>query len=75
MTLICVPEGFHQNLAHPILGDTVVDGIPIRLSHTPGSIERTSPALGQDTDAVLSELLGLSPQEIAAHDRGNAFTF
>ena len=68
-------RGFHQNLAHPILGDTVVDGIPIRLSHTPGSIERTSPALGQDTDAVLSELLGLSPQEIAAHDRGNAFTF
>ena len=67
-------RGFYQSLSHPMLGDTRVDGIPIRLSHTPGRIERTSPALGQDTDAVLSRLLGLSPQEIAAHERTGTFS-
>lgn len=35
-----------------------------RLSETPGSIRTLGPALGEHTDAVLGELLGLSPADL-----------
>ena len=35
-----------------------------RLSVTPGRIKHLGPKLGQDTDEILSGLLGLEPQEI-----------
>jgi len=37
-----------------------------RLSRTPGRITHAGGALGHDTDAVLSGLLGMSADEIAA---------
>jgi crotonobetainyl-CoA:carnitine CoA-transferase CaiB-like acyl-CoA transferase len=37
---------------------------PVRLSETPGSIRRSAPALGEDTDDVLREL-GFSEPEVA----------
>lgn len=44
---------------------------PIRLSRTPLRHERSAPLLGEHTDSVLSERLGLSAQELRAlHDRG-----
>jgi formyl-CoA transferase len=47
-------------------GDTLtVPGIIPKLSRTPGAHARNAPALGQDTDDVLSEV-GLSSEQIAA---------
>jgi crotonobetainyl-CoA:carnitine CoA-transferase CaiB-like acyl-CoA transferase len=45
-------------------GVTRMLGIPIKLSETPGRVERRPPKFGEDTDAVLAEL-GLSASEIA----------
>jgi crotonobetainyl-CoA:carnitine CoA-transferase CaiB-like acyl-CoA transferase len=42
-----------------------VVGVPIKLSRTPGSLDRGAAALGEDTSAVLSDL-GYSDSEIAA---------
>ena len=40
---------------------------PIRLhGSAPGLVERPAPLLGQDTDRVLAELLGLSASELTA---------
>ncbi len=48
-------------------GDVVeLDGIPCRLSETPGRVRAAGPLLGEHTDTVLHEILGLSTTEIAA---------
>lgn len=49
---------------HPSAGRVTVAGLPVKLSHTPGSIRRPPPRLGEHTDAVLAEL-GLPPAEIS----------
>jgi crotonobetainyl-CoA:carnitine CoA-transferase CaiB-like acyl-CoA transferase len=49
---------------HPVLGRVHVAAPPYRLSRTPAHIERPAPCLGQDTQAVLTEVLGLPPDEI-----------
>ncbi len=43
-------------LAHPAIPDFRVTGLPIKLSATPGAPRSAPPALGADTDAVLTEL-------------------
>ena len=40
-------------------------GFPFRASVTPASIRRPAPLLGEHTAEVLTELLGLSPAEVA----------
>jgi crotonobetainyl-CoA:carnitine CoA-transferase CaiB-like acyl-CoA transferase len=44
---------------HPIAGDVRVVGPPVRLSETPGAVRSPAPLLGQHTDEVLRERLGL----------------
>lgn len=44
-------------------GATQVDGVPFRLSATPGSVRRCAPEIGENNDYVLGELLGLSERE------------
>ena len=41
-------------------------GFPFRASATPASIRRPAPLLGEHTAEVLTDLLGLSPAEVAA---------
>lgn len=48
----------------PGLGSMRMGGLPVKLSDTPGGIERHPPRLGQHTDVVLGEL-GLTGEEIA----------
>ena len=59
-------RGFWVDVDHPRRGRTRVPISPIRL-HTGGRAEVRAPAptLGQHTDAVLAELLGLGPEERA----------
>ncbi len=50
-----------------------ISNSPLRLSRTPGRIRGGPPTIGHDTRAVLQELLGMSPDEVAAEfERGSA---
>jgi len=59
-------RGFWVDIEHPRRGPTRVPISPIRL-HAGGKPEIRSPAptLGQHTEAVLAELLGLKAEELA----------
>ena len=57
---------FFVELEHPEVGKRRHMGIPWKLSMTPCEVQRPAPCLGQDTDAVLSEIAGLSCDEIEA---------
>lgn len=52
------------SLPHPVIGDMKVNGNPVKLMDTKVQISRPAPALGQDTEDVLSALLGLNDTEI-----------
>jgi crotonobetainyl-CoA:carnitine CoA-transferase CaiB-like acyl-CoA transferase len=51
---------------HPVAGTIEMTAPPIRMSETPGSIRRPAPLLGQHTEEVLRERLGISAGEIDA---------
>ena len=50
-------------LDHPLRGEFMVPGCPVKLSDSEAEL-RVAPALGQDTDEVLRELLDFSDEEI-----------
>jgi crotonobetainyl-CoA:carnitine CoA-transferase CaiB-like acyl-CoA transferase len=52
-------------LEHPEAGPIRVTGVPVKLSETPGSVDSPPPVLGQHTDEVLSDWLGMSDAEVA----------
>jgi crotonobetainyl-CoA:carnitine CoA-transferase CaiB-like acyl-CoA transferase len=51
--------------AHATLGPLRVLGIPIKLSEAPGAVRMPPPTLGQHTEAVLRNDLGLRDEEMA----------
>jgi crotonobetainyl-CoA:carnitine CoA-transferase CaiB-like acyl-CoA transferase len=51
---------------HPRAGKVRMVGAPVRLSETPGSVRTPAPMLGEHTDEVLRQLLGLDAKEVAA---------
>ena len=58
-------RGYLVELEHPEVGKRIHAGIPWTMSGTPCKIWRAAPLLGQDTDYLLSSLLGYSPEKIA----------
>jgi crotonobetainyl-CoA:carnitine CoA-transferase CaiB-like acyl-CoA transferase len=61
------------DLPHPVAGGkpTRLIASPIKLSETPVEYRRAPPTLGEHTEEVLEELLGLAPSEIEAlRERG-----
>jgi crotonobetainyl-CoA:carnitine CoA-transferase CaiB-like acyl-CoA transferase len=54
------------DLPHPVAGTVPQVKNPIRFSRTPIEYERAPPTLGQHTQDVLQDLLGLSPEQVAA---------
>jgi crotonobetainyl-CoA:carnitine CoA-transferase CaiB-like acyl-CoA transferase len=51
---------------HASIGALRVLGTPIKLSSTPGSVRTAPPALGQHTDSVLRQDLGLTAAQVEA---------
>jgi benzylsuccinate CoA-transferase BbsF subunit len=58
--------GFLVKLNEPEAGEIVTEGVPIRLSETPGMVRGVAPLMGEHTHEIARELLGLSDKEIAA---------
>lgn len=52
------------DVEHPTLGILTVPGIPIKLDATPGSIRKAPPLVGEDTEVVYRDVLGLDAEEI-----------
>lgn len=57
-------RGMQFQMQHPVAGEIPLVASPIRMSGTPVQYRSAPPRLGQDTQAVLSRLLGLSQATI-----------
>ena len=57
--------GFYAELDHPLAGRVKHEGVVAHLGDTPGGLWTPAPLLGQHTDELLSELLGLTPEELS----------
>ncbi|MCW7541051.1 CoA transferase [Aquabacterium sp. A7-Y] len=58
-------RGLQAELPHPRFGRVAGVASPLRLSETPPQLRRAPPDLGQDTEEVLSSLLGCDAARIA----------
>ena len=59
-------RGFLVKLREPEAGEVVTEGIPVRLSETPGKVRGPAPLMGEHTHEIARQLLGLSDKEIKA---------
>ena len=58
------------DVPHPILGPVTQQNVLFRMSETPGQVRHAGRALGEDTDAVLSELRFTPAQITELRERG-----
>jgi crotonobetainyl-CoA:carnitine CoA-transferase CaiB-like acyl-CoA transferase len=58
-------RGYWAQVSTPEGETTALDGVPIKLSATPGGVRSPGPLLGEHTDAVLRRVLGMRPTTIA----------
>jgi len=54
-----------ETAEHPVVGELKMLGIPFKFSDTPASVRRAPPTLGQHTDGILAQDLGLDATAIA----------
>jgi crotonobetainyl-CoA:carnitine CoA-transferase CaiB-like acyl-CoA transferase len=63
-------RGHYTMLGNAEVDELPLEGVPFRMSatppHTGGRLRRGPPCLGEDNEAVLSELLGISADDVAA---------
>ncbi len=52
------------DVLHPVAGKTKIPALPAKLSETPAEIQGPSPLLGEHTEQVLTEILGMNLDEI-----------
>lgn len=53
----------YVKIEHPEAGVQTVDGVRIKLSETPGRIQRPAPIMGEHNEYVFKKLLGMSDDE------------
>jgi len=58
-------RGYYRQVAHPRAGTQTLRVAPYHLSETPPTIRKPAPCLGEDTESVLREILGISDDELA----------
>ena len=56
-------RGMMQKIEHPVRGPVIVSGWPLRMSGSKVPLKR-APILGADSEAIYSEWLGCSPDEV-----------
>jgi formyl-CoA transferase/CoA:oxalate CoA-transferase len=66
-------RGSLTEVEHPRLGKVRLVGPAARLSETPPAVRTASPLLGQHTDEVMQEVLGLSAERVAQLRAAGAF--
>jgi crotonobetainyl-CoA:carnitine CoA-transferase CaiB-like acyl-CoA transferase len=59
-------RGTFPRVHHELLGEYLIDGLPIRLSATPGGVRKRAPLWGEHTDEVIAGILGYRPEQVAA---------
>jgi crotonobetainyl-CoA:carnitine CoA-transferase CaiB-like acyl-CoA transferase len=64
-------RGFFAEITHPEVGTLPYPTAPYVYSRTPWSATRPAPLLGQHNDEVFTGLLGYTPEETAAVQRGD----
>ncbi len=57
-------RGMVETVEHPSVGALRLLGIPFKLGGTPATVRRPPPTLGQHTEEILREELGLSDQRV-----------
>ncbi len=58
-------RGFFWYLDHPEAGRTAYDGPPLRMSKTPGTLAKPAPCLGEHTQYVCRDIIGMDDDEVA----------
>ncbi len=58
-------RGYFVPLEHTVMGTVPYDGLQAKLSKTPGRLTKAAPCVGEDTYAVLQDILGMDADEIA----------
>lgn len=52
------------HVEHPTIGDMYIQGVPIKLTKTPESVDAPAPLLGQHNEEIYC-MFGLSKEEVA----------
>ena len=63
-------RGMVVDLVHPGAGAIKALGVPVKLSETPGAVERAAPLLGQHTAEILAELCYSESEQKALLSKG-----
>lgn len=66
-------SGLFENIKHPLLGERLIEGIPIKMSETSPYIHKSAPLMGEDNDYILKEILKYSDEEIELMDTNGVF--
>ncbi|MCK9486443.1 MAG: CoA transferase [Dehalococcoidia bacterium] len=67
-------RGFFVPLDHAEMGRVLYDGLPTRFSAKRVTLHRAAPTLGEHTDLVLREMVGLTAEEVAEYAAAGALT-
>lgn len=60
-------RGHFWKLNHPEMGELAYNGPAYRFEATPAELRSAAPCLGEHTEQVLQEILGLTPEQIATY--------
>jgi len=58
-------SGMLTTVEHPVRGPVVLPGWPVRMSESPAPVITSPPLLGEHTEEVLTDVAGLSPEDVA----------